>query len=162
MNKALMIITIMTLMTTCIEMSLRAAWSGLIFAAAENVKFQRNRIKMAHSYTQCVLGKHRKKSLYIYCSVYLLYYIFVCPLWDKLDFFHRVKNNSSVGMVIVDISLLSGVVPNTEDLKHVRMHFYTVFETIFREIYMQIYFLLFFADYGGNREVYWSLWCSPK
>lgn len=35
---------------------------------------------------------------------------------------HSMKKNNSVGMVMVDISLLSGLMPNIKDLEHVHMH----------------------------------------
>lgn len=45
----------------------------------------------------------------------------VWPIFSPLSS-HSMKKNNSVGMVMVDISLLSGLMPNIKDLEHVHMH----------------------------------------
>lgn len=65
----------------------------------------------------------------------------------------RVKMNSSVGMIVVDISLLSGLRANTGDLEHVRVQvFFSQFYLSKRERFIYSAFLFYFLQLMKGSE----------
>ncbi len=118
-------------------------------------------------YTVCVGWAQKTVSLCI-SIIDLLYkysaelWLFVWSLWNQLFFSflssHSMKKKNTVGMVMVEVSLLSGLIPNTKDLEHVHMLFLTIqkknltLSNLCTPWYFQNFFLLF--NYTVNNMLF--------
>lgn len=86
------------------------------------------------SHIHSVCGVSTLNSLFLHLNYWFVIQIFsrimiTCLASLKSTIFsflspHSMKKKNTVGMVMVEISLLSGLIPNAKDLEHVHMHFF--------------------------------------